>query len=339
MIDNGKTGPKLCISIRLIKPFLTLLSTYEGLLTDVIDYLQKLDLDDRVPIEWAHKQLEIAVKMSGDPDIGLKAGRTFELGDGGAFDYAAQSAATVQEAIEVASRGVRLLSDACDFRLEIDSEQAIVRLESRIVLPRAAADFQSSLIYSIHQQIQGGEVPLLEWWFPHAKPSDTTEYRNTFSPAKVRFSAPCLGFAFDKNYLGVRMRYAEPKLHAVMRKHIEMLLAELPRTTSLLMDSVKDIIVKELVHGRPSAAVVARRLHMSSRTLSRKLQEEGTSFSLLLDDVRRKLALKYVGDCDLKLSETSALVGFSDVATFYHAFKRWTGQTPLQYRQLQAEKL
>jgi AraC-like DNA-binding protein len=74
---------------------------------------------------------------------------------------------------------------------------------------------------------------------------------------------------------------------------------------------------------------------MSPRTLGRRLAEEGTTFSELLDDLRRQLALRYVGTETHGLSEVAFLLGFSDVAAFYRAFKRWTGRTPLQYRHSQ----
>ena len=71
---------------------------------------------------------------------------------------------------------------------------------------------------------------------------------------------------------------------------------------------------------------------MSPRTLGRKLQHEGTSFKHLLDDLRRRMALRYVDGQELGLSEIAFLLGFSQTAAFHRAFKRWTAQTPLEYR-------
>ena len=88
----------------------------------------------------------------------------------------------------------------------------------------------------------------------------------------------------------------------------------------------------ELSRGRLTANQVAGQLRMSRRTLCRKLESEGTSFTALLADLRQRLALQYVGSHDLGLSEIAFLLGFSEAAAFHRAFKRWTGQTPLEYR-------
>ena len=76
----------------------------------------------------------------------------------------------------------------------------------------------------------------------------------------------------------------------------------------------------------------AQLLQMSTRTLGRRLEQEGTTFSALLDDLRKRLALRYVATRDLGLSEIAFLLGFSQSGAFHRAFKRWTGHTPLEYR-------
>ncbi len=346
------------MSVRLIQPFLQLLAECDGFPVEVLDRLRALDIDDRIPQERAHKLLEAAVQWTGDPNLGLKAGRIFDLGDGGALDYAVTSAATVKEAIEVGSWCMRLLSNAVDFRLQIDGELAIARMDSRVPRPKEAADYEASILHTAHLSAiitpeeaaeyqtsfpkmgrasdVHGEALLAEWWFPHPKPEDTTEYDLTFAPTAVRFSAPCFGYAFHKGFLQVPLKTADPRLHAVICEHVKRLLAELPDTGNLT-DGVRNLVIKELVQGpgRATAAQVARRLHMGQRTLARRLQAEGTTFKALLDQTRRELGLQYVAKSELTFLEVCSLLGFADVATFYRAFKRWTGQTPLQYRRSQ----
>jgi AraC-like DNA-binding protein len=97
---------------------------------------------------------------------------------------------------------------------------------------------------------------------------------------------------------------------------------------------VRRIIRDRLPLGAPEIADVASELAMSMRTLARRLEAEGTTFRDLVDDARRRLAIEYVGTRDIGFSEVSYRLGFSHVAAFHRAFRRWTGQTPLGYRRL-----
>jgi AraC-like DNA-binding protein len=79
-------------------------------------------------------------------------------------------------------------------------------------------------------------------------------------------------------------------------------------------------------------AAIAAKLHMSARSLQRRLQSEGTSFAEVLSDMRRDMALRYLRDPRIYIGEVAFLLGFLDVTAFHRAFKRWTGSTPAEYR-------
>ena len=110
--------------------------------------------------------------------------------------------------------------------------------------------------------------------------------------------------------------------------------AELPLAAPLTQ-RVRVTIAAELRGGNPSVECVAQRLHMSRRTLARKLESEGTCFKAILDDLRRGLAQRYLVLDDLGVSEVAALLGFSDSAAFHRAFRRWCNQSPSEYRRAQ----
>jgi AraC-like DNA-binding protein len=318
--------------MRLVRPFLRVLRCSEGFPPALIDPLETLDPDERLPIATVHELLDGALAITGDTDIGLKAAREISPGDYGALEYMASSAATWGESIALIGRYMPLVNDALEFTLRIDGERAVVQLDSKVVLPRASADYQSGAFHvAASYRMPPGVVVESEVWFTHPKPARIEEYQLTFGPSRVLFDAPFNGFVFDKRYLDEKQPAAEPKLHALLRKHADLLLAELPKAESLT-ERVREVIAKELSGGNPSAEGVARALHMSSRTLSRKLEQEGVSLTELRDDMRRRLALRYVGGHDLGLSEIALLLGFSESAAFHRAFKRWTGQTPLEYR-------
>jgi AraC-like DNA-binding protein len=337
-MQRTKSGPAYSISTRFLHPFARFLAEHPAFAADELDGIRQLDPDDRVPMGRAHDMLVIALDRTSDPDLGLKAGRCATSGDYGVLNYVVRSAATVEEAISVAQRFVRLLTDALDYRLELDGDRAIVRLDSKIPLPRAAVDYQASVTHTTQLAPFAGIIPNLEWWFPHDAPAEVGEYERTFAPARLRFSAPVLAYSFDATGLKAPLPSADPNLHQIVRKHAEHLLSELPRSRNLT-ESVRELIMQELASGQPTAAQVALRLRMNQRTLARRLQSEGTTFSALFDELRRGLALRYLLRADLRISEVVFLLGFSEVATFYRAFRRWTGQTPVEYRRSQGGAL
>jgi AraC-like DNA-binding protein len=173
----------------------------------------------------------------------------------------------------------------------------------------------------------------LDVCFAYAAPEDKIEYERTFGQVTIRFGAPFCGFEFDRRHLDLPLETADAKLHRVLRKHVEQVVAELPRARSL-SEEVRAMVIKELPGGRATAVRIAQLLQMSRRALGRKLTRENTTFAILLDDVRKECALSYVGR-DLELTAVAELLGFSQTGAFHRAFKRWTGQTPLQYRQAQ----
>ena len=99
-------------------------------------------------------------------------------------------------------------------------------------------------------------------------------------------------------------------------------------------DRVLAIFGDDLTQALPGASEISRHLGMSVSTLRRQLIEEGTSFQQLKDAHRRSAALQYLGSAELSLSEVSVLLGFVETSAFFRAFKRWTGQTPSEYRAL-----
>ena len=326
-----KTREQPCYSVRLIQPFVQLLATYPGFPVAMLNDLKRLDPEARLPIADVHELLRGAVAITGDEDLGLKAGRAMGLGDTGALDYAMSSAATVGDALEMGTRYARLLNDALDVRLERDGERAMVRLESEALLPRAAEDFMMSSFYGNPAGQMLRSLPGLQCWLLHTAPADTREYVATFGAAILRFSAPFSGFVFGAELLAQPLPSADPNLHSVIRQHAERALGEMPSARSMT-EAVRRLLLKELAHGQPTADHIAHLLHTSPRTLARKLEAEDTTFTDLLDDLRRRLALQYLASRDLALSELTFLLGFSHTAAFHRAFKRWTGQTPLEYR-------
>jgi AraC-like DNA-binding protein len=131
------------------------------------------------------------------------------------------------------------------------------------------------------------------------------------------------------------LRTADPLLSRVVLRHAEALLAERPAAAETTAGSVRRILTRLLGDDEAgcSLAAVSTSLHMSERSLQRRLADEGVTFDALLDELRRELALRYLADEKVAIAEIAYLLGYSEPSAFHRAFKRWTGTTPAEARQ------
>jgi AraC-like DNA-binding protein len=123
---------------------------------------------------------------------------------------------------------------------------------------------------------------------------------------------------------------ANPQLARLNDKVMIEYLSKLDKEN--IIDRVAATVVEMLPSGGVTDEKVATQLNMSGRSLQRRLQEGGTTFRRLIEEVRRGLAATYVRDPAVELVEIAFLLGFSDQSAFSRAFKRWTGHTPSEFR-------
>jgi AraC-like DNA-binding protein len=126
-------------------------------------------------------------------------------------------------------------------------------------------------------------------------------------------------------------RDVDVNLKRLLEEHARHQLSQVPEIDPFL-HVVRSRLLAQLRAGPPNLSALARSLHMSERTLRRRLQSIGTRYQDLLDELRAQLAVDYVFDTDQKVKTHAERLGFSEPSTFYRAFKRWTGATPAQYQ-------
>jgi AraC-like DNA-binding protein len=153
-----------------------------------------------------------------------------------------------------------------------------------------------------------------------------------FVGTAVEFGATTDEFAINANTRELPLIHADPYLNNLLLKYCEAALTDRRGDVSQLRTRVENAISSLLPHGRVVVDDVARSLGMSTRTLARKLSDEGLNFTEVLQQLRRDLAHRYLDDPRLHISKIAWLLGFNDLSAFTHAFKRWTGKTPSQIR-------
>ena len=144
----------------------------------------------------------------------------------------------------------------------------------------------------------------------------------------MQFDGEADTIAFDPALLALPIATAEPVLAGVLDRYVAELLAR----RGGLLDRVRCAVAETLRGAEPTLDATGARLKIGARTLQRKLAEHGTSHTAVIDEVRRTLAATYVTDPELALPEVTFLLGYSEPAAFYRAFKRWYGVAPAAYR-------
>lgn len=147
---------------------------------------------------------------------------------------------------------------------------------------------------------------------------------------EVVFEAPANRLWFAAVLLDERLPAANAQLARMNDQIATEYLARFDKSQMALR--VRDQLIKRLPSGEPPQRDIAVKLCLSLRQLQRRLQEEGTSFSLVLEETRRELAQQYLRQSGLSLGEITYLLGFRDQSNFTRAFKRWSGVTPGDFR-------
>lgn len=326
---HAVNAESLQCSATFVRPFMEVLANGQPFDENTWERLG-VESHSKLPVQKMYELLSQVIDQTHDPHLGLKAAERMGIGDVGVLDYLMSTAPTVGDALGMAARYFVLLNESLACRLELSDGLAAFRFEPYIPPPPAAEDFVLSAMF--HNQSWLARLPELECCFLHPPPDDQQPYTRAFGDAKLRFSAEYTGFVFPRGQLLTPLSGADRNLHAVVRELADIMLAQYARRSESFTERVQAVLAYEV--GTPSlkASCVARHLQTSGRTLARKLEAEGTSFYALLDDARKHRALELMADNDRSLTDIARATGFAHVASFHRAFRRWTGQTPAEFR-------
>jgi AraC-like DNA-binding protein len=272
-----------------------------------------------------------AERLSGDPSIGLHAAET--RGARCTLAMLTMVQPTLEAGITEFARYADVVADQLVIRLERGPQVSSVRLRIDVGDPRASAhvsEYFVALLIQLYRDATVEPFRILGVSFPHALPGAAAEYERILGapvesagrdcvitlPTRVLLSDLRRSNAGIADVLGDAARRERAQAaNTAFRSRVEQVI------TSMYQRSSQD-----------SHQEVARVLAVSGRTLQRRLSEEGTSYREVRDAVRRQWSSRLLRDGSLSVSEVSARVGFSDVAAFDKAFKRWFGKTPSGFR-------
>jgi AraC-like DNA-binding protein len=331
-------SPGASLSVRLVLPFIRVIGADPSALRMLIESGVELralgDPDSSIAHRTVMKLLASAVALRGDPALGLKAAEGLLPSDLGALEYAARSCATLGEATRCSMRYIRVLNAAAEMSLEERGELATLHFRIIDGVPQepAANDFEVAVFIKLAQRFTGssGEGPL-EIHLAHATPTSPADYLRIFG-CEPRMGMSHNAIVFRRAHLQAPLINADPALRSLLEQHVQELLKHKPQSETLA-GRTRKILLSNLSGERAGVSAVAKALAMSPSTLRRRLEEEGTTYSEILDGVRRELAERYLADATLALGEVAFLLGYSHANGFFKAFRRWfEGQTPTEFR-------
>lgn len=297
-----------------------------------IDAEALADADGRVEHTRLIALWRAGERLTGDASLGLAVAELSRRAPDNVLAYATQSSRKVGDALGRAVRYATILHDALELRVIVERDVARLRVGVRtpLVAARHGIEFALAMTALFCRDRAAGRFELHEASFRHAAPASTAAHEHVFG-ASVGFERAHDELVFDPALLELPLRGFDEALARHLDRHLELLLAR-ARGVDDWTRRARDAVGASLAQGPPDVAAVAARLQMSARTLQRRLSEAGSSFQGVVDTMRRELAMSYLGDPHNTVTEVAFLLGFSDVAGFCRAFKRWTGTTPAEHR-------
>lgn len=289
------------------------------------------DPNARLPATASARLWRAAAEHVGDPAFGLTVSKYVKQTTFHALGYAIFASATLRDALNRLVRYSHLVSDAAE--LALDTTPSSVRLSWVIHNVETAPSFEAvdavmSLIVRIGRTLTSRDLTLSLVEQRRPEPRDTTPYQRFFR-CPVAFQRPMDAMTIDASVLDQPLLSANPELATHNDTLVRQYLAGIGHGT--LVDRVRAALADRL-SGDPSPESVGALLGMSSRSLQRKLRDQGTSYAALLNETRRELACEYLRDERCSVTEVAFLIGFEDASAFARAFRRWVGVSPSEYR-------
>lgn len=287
----------------------------------------------RMPVRCQVALLDKAANSLNDDNLGFNLAQSFEPRALGLLFYVMASSQTLGDALQRIARYSSITNEALVFTV-LDGRELALHL-TYTALPRHSDRHQIEFCVfgaiRLCRILTGTRLVPQRVSIAHQRSGDTLAM-SRFAGTKVEFGADIDAIVLQPDERERPLVNADPYLNDLMLEYCEAALSLRATNASPLRTSVENAIAPLLPHGKVRSEVIARQLGMSERTFTRRLSAEGLSFSEILQQMRRDLAVRYLSDRSLHVSQVAWLLGFQEVSAFSHAFKQWTGLAPSQMR-------
>lgn len=285
----------------------------------------------RINVEHMDSVWNEAVRLIDDPTFGVKMVQYWHPSMMGALGYAWLVSSTLRRAMHRIDRYIHTVTEGLETKLE--DTPAGLRLSFFIVGDITLQPQQHTLIIAVIMHMcrfnYGDELVASQIHLARPAPEDPKDILDFFQ-TDVHFDAGVNSITITRADSDIELSSSNKQI-ALM--HDEMLMKYLVQIKKGdIVQQVQSIILDNLPDGQVTDKLVASELNLSERSMQRRLKEHKTTFRYLLDSVREMVAKQYIENPVNRMSDIAFLLGFSEQSAFSRAFKKWTGKSPVEYR-------
>lgn len=300
--------------------------------------LSKTDIaspQTRVSLNQVIECYRNATRLSGDPGFAYQAGLRFHVSTYSMYGFAVLSSVDFRQTMKFAIEYHRLATPTASITFRendgcgIWAVSPLPDLRVDGVLYRFLVEMQIGAHLSLHRDVMGAAFVPREIQLSYGAASDQDRYSALFG-CNVLLGQAENQVRFDARWLDGTPQLGNDLTFSALTKLCDELLDDLDLHAGLA-GKVRKLLLYNLAQPLDFEAL-ANRLAMAPRTLRRRLQQENTSYRDLIDELRMRLAVKYLRDTQLTIEQIAVSLGFSETANFRHAFRRWTDQAPNEFR-------
>jgi AraC-like DNA-binding protein len=288
--------------------------------------------DARLPLGTVAALVRKVVAGDRGPAFGVRAGAGRKTKDAGLIGYAMLHSATLRAALTRLVRYGRIMGDHNRIELEESGSTATITFAGHPVLEAIHGFTELTVAWLISglREITATDLKAREVRFPYPEPSHSADLRACLR-CPIQFEAPHTAIVLKRDDLDLRVVGSDVTLVGYLDKLAEDAVKSLSDQRSIV-GRLRQVLWSSLSDGPPTLAAAATAMALSSRTLQRRLRDEGTTFAKALSALRQELAVRLLEDRSLAVYEVGFLLGYADPTAFHRAFRRWRGLSPKRFR-------
>ena len=276
-----------------------------------------------------------AIRLSRDPSLPFRIGSTIHVSAYGMYGYAILCSTDFRKTFNFCVKYHVLAAPLVTFSFSERDGLGIWTIDPIFYpfvdqhLYRFVVEMQIGVHLSVQRDVMGASFASKQIMLTYRQADDFRLFEAT-TGCEVRFEQPANQFIFDGRWMDKPAKLGNRTTYAAVVSLCDELLADLSLRTGVA-GKIRASLLQDIAKP-PTFAAIAEQLDTTTRTLRRQLQQQETSFRKLVDELRAQIAVKYLRDTVMTNEDIATAVGYSDPANFRHAFRRWTGKTPGEFR-------